>query len=180
MAAAGTVVRRSVVYDSHRQRTSISHSRWQHRRRTSVVCRPRRVYPPRSNPRWRCRQRRTQSITQVHSAAATCASSASPGERRAHAHHTKTRVLGRHGGHGFGPAIAVVAACGGRTVPALSHGPLCRGAGGGGKLRPKIAPPPLAPTAPGPVAVEGAIAWVQIAPTLTLAEARPKRGPYRP
>jgi Putative transposase len=56
------------------------------------------------------------------------------------------------------------------------------------KLRPKIAPPPpapaaaptAAPTAPGPVATSVAPAWVQIAPTLTLAEEQPTRGPYRP
>jgi hypothetical protein len=45
------------------------------------------------------------------------------------------------------------------------------------KLRPKIAPPPPAPK---PVATSVEAAWVQIAPTLTLAEERPTRGPYRP
>jgi Putative transposase len=45
------------------------------------------------------------------------------------------------------------------------------------KLRRKIAPPPPARK---PVAASVVAAWVQIAPTLTLAEERPKRGPYRP
>jgi hypothetical protein len=45
------------------------------------------------------------------------------------------------------------------------------------KLRRKIAPPRPAPK---PVATSVVAAWVQIAPTLTLTEEQPRRGPYRP